>query len=256
LLLNSSSIRFVHLQILRTALVGVGTPIGNGRRAAWCTVYPRTASALPVPKKLLEGGKVLNGMAVKLRNLSEAIASRWISVAKCLAKSALKPLALHGVDFSHWQSDIEEQVEFHLSKEGKGGLYALTPYVGEEQPTFLQIRGRYELLNVVKYLLDQRESDTLTARELQSLMVPEDPAELSRLLDTARDPNSAEIMEFKEVFSEADESIASAYGLSKVQWKYVKGRLAKPPFDVLEPRWPWKAVKMREIQAYDMDRFA
>jgi len=256
LLLNSSPIRFVHLQVLRTALVGVGTPIGNGRRAAWCTVYPRTASALPIPKKLLEDGKELNGIAEKLRHLSDTIARRWIAVAECLAKSQLKPLALHGVDFSHWQSDIEEPVEFRLSKDEKSNLYVLTPYAEEDQPTLLQIRGSYELLNVVKYLLDQRESDALTARELQNLMVPEDPNELSKLLDTARDPNSAEIMEFKKVFSQADDMIASAYGLSKKQWEYVKGRLAKPPFDVLEPRWPWKAVKMRDIQAYDVDRFA
>jgi len=57
-------------------------------------------------------------------------------------------------------------------------------------------------------------------------------------------------------FVEADEIIANAYGLDNAQWKYIQRRLAKPPLDVLEPRWPWKVAAMREIKTYDVDRFA
>jgi len=254
LLLNSSPVRFVHLEALRTALVGVGTSIGSGRRAAWCTVYPRTLQALPIPKKLLEESQALAEKRDLLQQLADSIARRWDTVAECIAESRLKPLALHGIDFSHWQSDIDEEVNFRLSK-NKEGIWELTPYVEEEQPTLLHVRGSYELLNVVRHLLEQQKLESLTAREFQNLMVPEDPAELSDLLDEARYPDSSDIREFKKCFKEADDIIAKAFGLDDVRWTYIQNRLASPPFDVLEPRWPWKAVEMREIQEYVVDRF-
>ena len=69
------------------------------------------------------------------------------------------------------------------------------------------------------------------------------------------DPESAEIMEFRRLLREVDDIMASAYDLNPKQWAYVEVRLSSP-FDVLEPRWPWKAVKMRDIQAYEAARFA
>jgi hypothetical protein len=49
---------------------------------------------------------------------------------------------------------------------------------------------------------------------------------------------------------------AAAIVIANGNWKYVQNRLATPPFDVLQSRWPWKAVEMREIQEYAVDRFA
>jgi len=252
-LFNSSVMRFVHLLTLRVGLVGVGTRVEGGRRVSWCSIYPRTISALPVPHDILQYAESLSSRAKQLRELATAIARRWETVSEQVAKASKKTLALLQVDFANWQSDIEERVEFRLSRENN--VWTLRPFVGN-QPTFLFIQGSHELLNVVKYLLELRGDKTLTARELQYLSIPDNAEIVSRLIDTARDPNSSEIREFKRSFKEADDMIAAAYGLSQAQWKYVQNRLATPPFDVLQSRWPWKAVEMREIQEYASDRFA
>jgi len=126
----------------------------------------------------------------------------------------------------------------------------------EDQQTLLHLEGSYELLNVVRYLLESRDEEGLSARAFQNLAVPTEPESISRLIDIARDPNSSDITEFKRLFKEADDIVAAAYGLNQAQWKYVQNRLATPPFDVLQSRWPWKAVEMREIQEYAVDRFA
>lgn len=253
LLLNSSPMRFVHLLTLRTALVGVGTPVGEGRRAAWCTIYPRTGRAYPVPKGFFMEKQKLAKIEKELSRLAGAIIGRWDAVARNIVKARPKHLALCGVDFSNWGSDIDSEVEYRIT--GSESKRILRPYT-ENQPTFLHIEGSYELLNVVKHLLEQRDVVELQARELQNLPIPEDYQEISRLIDEARDPDSPDIKEFKRLFKEADEMIAQAYGLNKEQWRYVQERLASPPFDVLKPRWPWKSVEARGIQAYDIDRFA
>jgi hypothetical protein len=166
--------------------------------------------------------------------------------------SSVKPFALFKVDFSNWTSDIEDEADYHLTKEQ--GIWTLRPYT-EDQPTFLYAQGGYELLNVVKYLVDRREG-TLTAREFQGLLVPENCPKVSMLIDTARDPDSSDIVEFRKLVKEADDVIGVAYGLNRKQLEYVRERLDTPPFDVLQPRWPWKGVAVREIQEYDIDRFA
>jgi len=253
-LLNSSVLRFVHLVVLRVSLVGVGTPIEGGRRVSWCHTYPRTLASLPVPRDIMNRKEELSIIGAKLRALAGKIARRWETVSEELSKSTKKPLALQGVDFSNWQSDIGEEVDFRLAQQGQ--MWTLKPYTEKDQQTLLSIQGSYELLNVVKYLLEEREEEELSARDFQNLLVPDHPEPISNLLDTARDSNSADIREFKQLFKQADDIIADAYGLSDDQWKYVQTRLAGRPFDVLEPRWAWKSVEMREIQEYDVDRFA
>jgi hypothetical protein len=234
-------------------LVGVGTPIGGGRRAAWCTIYPRTGRAYPVPKSIFEEERTLARTEGALNRLAEGIIRRWDSIASKIAEAKSKHLALYGVDFSHWGSDIDNGVEYRIT--GLEKEKTLRPYT-ENQPTFLHIEGSYELLNVVRHLLEQRDSVELRARELQNMPIPENYQEISKLIDEARNPDSPDINEFKRLFKEADEMIAHAFGLDNAQWKYVQDRLASPPFDRLEPRWPWKSVETRGIQAYAIDRFA
>jgi hypothetical protein len=254
-LINSSVIRFLHLLVLRTALVGVGTPIpGQDRRVSWCTVYPRTISTLPVPKILFDRAKDLTQLTIELRRLADAIATRWERAIATLARSNKKPLALHDLDFANWQSDINDKVDFRLER--SRDKWTLRVYA-DNQSTFQFVEGSYSLLNVVKYLLDnRREEESLTLREFQNLMVPEVPETISDLIDAARDPNHADITEFNLIFKKADEMVSNAYGLDQAQWRYIQARLTNPPFDVLVPRWPWKSVEMREIQEYSTDRFA
>jgi hypothetical protein len=254
-LINSSVIRFLHLLVLRTALVGVGTPVsGRNRRVSWCTVYPRTISTLPVPKILFDKCEDFNQLSVELRRLADAIATRWERALAALARSNKKALALHNLDFANWQSDIQDKMDYHLEK---GHDKWTLRVFDDNQSTFQFVEGSYALLNVVKYLLDNRkEGDSLTLREFQNLMVPEAPEPISDLIDAANDPNHPDIAEFNMIFKKTDEMISTAYGLDSARWRYIQERLTNPPFDVLVPRWPWKSVEMREIQEYSTDRFA
>ena len=252
-LLNSSVLRFICLSILRVGLIGVGTPIEGGRRVSWCHVNPRTISAFPVPQNVLEYTQSLSTLGQQLRSLGTKIARRWDVVAEEMARCRKQPLSLHNVDFSNWQSDLKGKLNFHLAEEGD--VWTLKPYIGD-QLTLFHIEGSYELLHVLKFLLDARKEKDLTIQTFQNLMVPEDPETISRLIDVASDPNSFHIREFKKHFMEADNIIAEAYNLNETQWKYVQNRLATPPFDVLQPRWPWESVEIREIKEYDKDRFA
>jgi type I restriction-modification system DNA methylase subunit len=253
-LLNSSALRFVQLLTMRAGLVGVGTSIGNGRRAAWCHIYPRVLGALPVPRSLLDEPGELSKVSDQLNSLSESIVTRWITVANELEKAPKRAMALFNIDFTNWKLDIEdEEVELRLEKRGE--TWALSPWM-EEQSTFQRIEGDYDLLNVVKYLLDQQSASRLKASTLEELPVPQNVAEVSHLIDKARDERSSDIVEFKETFRRADQIISEAFGLTGAQWTHVQRRLNSPPLDVLQPRWPWKGVAIREIKGYDIDRFA
>ncbi len=53
-LLNSTSIRFVYLLTLRSGLIGIGTPVGDGKTASWGHIYLRVALTFPIPESLLE----------------------------------------------------------------------------------------------------------------------------------------------------------------------------------------------------------
>jgi hypothetical protein len=192
-------------------------------------------------------------LANELNSLARSIARRWIAVGEALEKCSKKPLALFGIDFRYWQSDLNEEASFRLEKDRSSSI--LRAYI-EDQSTLLQIQGNPKLLSVLKYLLESRERKTLSAREFQDLMVPEDFEAVSALIDAARDPDSPDIRQFKECLDEVDRIVSSAYGLDDAQLEYIKNRLSTPPLDVLAPRWPWKFVEMREIQEYATDRFA
>lgn len=142
-LLNSNIIRYTHLLTMRAALVGVGTPIGEGRRAAWCTVYPRVMKHLPVPRSLVENPRKLAEIAARLNDLADEIATQWTRIDTEIEKTSKHALSLFGIDFSNWQADIDSKGELHLAKEG--GVWVLRPF-REEQSTFLHLRGEYDLM--------------------------------------------------------------------------------------------------------------
>ena len=96
---------------------------------------------------------------------------------------------------------------------------------------------------------------TATKGELEQLEVPIDATSLSVLIDQALDEHSPDRRRFLELAAKADEAIMDAFGLGGEQRAYVRERLSTPPFDVMQPRWPWTEVVMRGIQEYPDDRF-
>ena len=252
ILINSSIIRYVHLLTLRTGLVGVGTLVGEGRRTAWCVLYPRVIANFPVPAKLVEEPGELIGIASDLRQLTALIVERWKNVNIAIDRASKKALVLFGISFNYWQGDMPEDAEIRLFQEH--GKCVLRPYVGE-QSTLMYFEGPYELLNVVKYLIETRDG-AITTRELQELQVPEDSSSISVLIDNARNPESPEVKRFRELHLRADEIISLAFGLTKIEFDYIRLRLSTQPLDVLKPRWPWITAERRGIQEYEVDRFA
>ena len=251
LIINSSISRLVHLLSLRTALIGAGTSIGGGRRASWCHLYPRVVSAFPVPAKLVEEPKPLITLAGKLRQSAAEIARRWQTIDKELAAAPKKPISFLNADFSDWQGDLYEGLEYKIEKEGRD--WVLRPY-DKDQVLLMSIRGSYELLRIVKFLIEGRETPP-TVKEVQQLRIPENYEALSELIEHAEDPQSPEIKRFQELYRRADEVIGEGFGLNTRELDYVQKRLSAPPFDVLQPRWPWKAAERRTIQEYATDRF-
>ena len=250
-LVNSSIVRFVHLLTLRAGLVGVGTSIGNGRRASWCVLYPRVLSAFPVPQSLIESPKPLASLADRLRTSAAEIAKRWETINKELVAAPKKSISFLNADFRDWQHDLYEGLDYRLKKDGKE--WELRPY-DEDQALLMSIRGSYELLKVVKFLIESRDTPP-TVKEVQQLAIPENYENLSRLIEHAEDPQSPEIRRFQELHLRADEVIGEGFGLNTRELNYVQKRLSTPPLDVLQSRWPWKAAERRTIQEYATDRF-
>ena len=172
---------------------------------------------------------------------------------KYINAATKKALALFDeLDFNYWQGDTPEDAEMKLIQEN--GKWVLKPFV-ENQPTSIYLEGPRELLNVVQYLLEKRK-DVVTIRDLQELQIPEDPNQVSSLIDNARNPSSPDITEFIELQLKVDRIIAQAFGLTDEEFGYVQNRLSTPPLDVLKPRFPWILAEKRGIQAYENDRFA
>lgn len=251
-LINSSIIRYAHLLTLRAGLVGVGTLVGEGRRAAWCVLYPRVIANFPVPARLVKDPGELLHIASELRRLAALIAERWQNINNAINRAGKKALALFGLSFDHWRGGIPKDAKIRLVHEN--GRFVLRPYA-DEQATLMYLEGPYELLNVVVYLIEVR-GGAITTRELQELPVPEDFNSISVLVDNARNPDSPNIRRFKELHFRADEIIALAFGLTKAEFAYIQRRLSTQPLDVLKPRWPWKTAKRRRIKEYEADRFA
>jgi hypothetical protein len=174
-------------------------------------------------------------------------------VDESIKKSTKRPLSLCNIDFTNWQHDINFRSGFRIQKEDDD--WSLRSFAAD-QSTFQYIVGNYSLLNVVKYILEKRDTALLQVVELQGLQIPDNYQEISKLVDDANNPNSAEISKFKISCLEVDEIIAESYGLNAAQIEYIENRLSSPPLDVLTPRWPWTVAAIRDIQAYDSDRFA
>lgn len=250
-LINSSLIRFVHLLTLRTALIGVGTSVGDGRRASWCHMYPRVVSSFPVPTRLIEEPKPMVAIAIKLRHSATEVAKRWETIDQELAKAPKKSISFLNADFRDWQQDLYKGLDLRIEKEGKD--WVLRPY-DKSQALLMSIRGPYALLKAVKFLIEGMKEPP-TVSKVQQLQIPENYEHLSTLIEHAEDPQSPEIRRFKELYQKADELIADGFGLTQKQFEYIQSRLSSPPLDVLQPRWPWKAAERRTIQEYSVDRF-
>src|SRR6266540_1966957 len=253
ILLNSSPARFVYLLILRSGLIGVGTPVGNGKTAAWSHVYPRCVDALPVPRELVEKPGDLSVIAKEIREVASAIAQRWGTIAATYAAAEKRSLALSPVTWEGWE-DPNVEVEGDASVSKADGAWRLHFYEDDQQK-LSYIGGPYEILNVVSYLLERREEITTAKGELERLEIPVDSRSLSILIDQARDENSPDRRRYRELAAKADEVVMDAFGLNREQRDYVRERLSTPPFDVMQPRWPWAEVSMRGIQEYPDDRF-
>ncbi len=244
-LINSSVTRFVDLLCLRTTLV-------PHQFYARSHHYPRVVASYPVPDGLLEDPSELVGLDRDLRQFAERIVRRSQAVVQAIASASKKALSLFNLDFGRWQGDVEEGAEIRLEQQNGG--WVLRPYV-EKQTTFMQLEGPYELLNVVKHIVEAG-GGVITARELQGLEVPEDVKSISTLIDDARNPESPDIKQFKQLHSKADGIIAQTFGLTEEELYHIHRRLSTPPFDILQPRWPWTPVERRGIREYETDRFA
>jgi len=158
--------------------------------------------------------------------------------------------ALLDVDFSHWNGLPKRERTLTLKRSKSS--WQLTVGVGM-QSTLSYLEGPYDVLNVMRHLLDQDKTGT---PDVQEMLIPEAPSKWSSLIDEARDPDSKVVKQFRDLQDGCDEVIAGAFGLNERDAKAVAERLASPPLDVLKPRWPWTSVEFREIQEYDRDRFA
>jgi len=251
-LFNSSAIRFVYHLILRSGLIGVGTPVGGGKTAAWSHVYPRSLGQVPVPEPLVADSAGLEAYASKMRIHAANIGRRWDEVKDALDRAQKQSLAMAKVTWVGLTEDIciegqpsvrrlPDRSVLHFNEEGQEKLG--------------HIEGTYELLNVVSYIIQQRDG-AYTKQDLENMAVPLDPTPISRLIDNAGDPNSPDIQGFITCMEKADEAIMDGFGLSKSEKAYLRKRISSPPFDVLEPRWPWTGAALRQAQEYGEDRFA
>jgi type I restriction-modification system DNA methylase subunit len=249
-LINSSTARFTYLLTLRAGLVGVGTPVGEGRTASWCCLYPRSIALLPAPEELVKEPERLTGLAKAIRALAEEVGSRWSSVDAQLELGPKRGIALFDVDFSNWIGPTPAGAEVSVTRTGDRARLAL---LADKQLTLSYIEGRYDVLNVVRYLLERQDEP---GQDVRTLELPENVETISAMVDQAKDPDSAPMRRFKELQVECNRVIAEGFGLTVEEQEYITQRLAAPPLDVLQPRWPWTPVEIRDIQEYDSDRFA
>ncbi len=252
LLLNSAVLRFVHHIVLRSGLIGVGTPVGNGKTAAWTALYARTLSAFPVPDRILMKPGKLNGYANELRELARSIASRWDRIDEGIDSAEKQALAVSDVDFAAWSTiEVIEGKPQLTNATGKWRLH----FQESDQQTLGYIEGKYELLNILAYMIEAKGEPT-TKDELEKMLLPRDAGPISDMIDDARNVDSPDVKRFNDLMMKSDDLIMDAFDLTEKEKEYVQVRLTSPPFDVLQPRWPWSAVASREIQEYDEDRFA
>ncbi len=250
-ILNSTLVRFVFATVLRSGLICHGFEPKYGRFISRAHIYPRTLAAMPVPNLPRDHAERLRDITNSLRQVASTIRSRWEAVEQALNAPEKHTLAIAGVDFTTLL-DLET-FDGTLAVTRSGDGWRLNFYE-EGQQILPYLETSYELLNVVSYLLEPSE-ESITKEKLESLMVPTDPKPISQLIDNARDMDSPDIRKFKELIGMVDQVIMAGFGLTEEERTYIHKRLSNYPFEILEPRWPWSRVVLREIQEYEDDRF-
>lgn len=227
--LNSSVVRFIHLLTLRTAIL----------LRKRCTIYPRTLKRLPVPEKMMAQGSELNELAGDLRDLSHRIKNRWDLIDQAIENATKKRLSTFPLDFSTWAGTATGTITL-AEIDGKNSLTLTNE---ESERSFLYLQGPLELLKIIKYLLsgNEDEESKVSSDDLQRLEIPMNYAEIVQMIDNAENPNSPEIMQFKQLVNLADKIIEKAFGLSSLESDYIHKRLADYPLGVFLPRYPWTA---------------
>jgi len=225
--LNSSLIRFIHHVSLRSTVL-------LRRR---CTLYGRTVANLPIPDSLFGYEKQLNAMAEELRMVSSAIKRRWDLVEEAIKNADMKRLLTYPLDFSSWGGTAIGQVVLTKSE----GQDTLTTVDEDSNMSMFFLRGPLPLLKMIAYLMPEGEDVEITAKELQLLEVPSNYEEIVKMIDAADDPNSPDILRFKDLSAEADRVIERSFGLTDDERKYIHRRLSEYPLGLLEPRYPWTA---------------
>ena len=223
--LNSSVMRFIHLLTLRTAIL----------LRKRCTVYPRTLKGLPVPKGIIAKTSELNRLANDLRSLSQRIKNRWDLVDLAIENATKQRLSTFALDFSTWVGTATGILTI-TEIDGKDSL-TLVNEDGER--SLLYLHGPLELLKIAKYLLSENEESEVASDNLQLLEIPTNHIEITQMIENAENPNSSEIVQFKQLIDVADETIEKAFDLSTSERAYIHKRLSEYPLGAFIPRYPW-----------------
>lgn len=226
---NSSAIRFIHLLSLRTAIL----------LRKRCTIYPRTLKGLPVPDEMMSRCSELNTLAENLRGLSQRIKQRWELVDQEIENAPKKRLSTFQLDFSTWTGTATGTITL-TEIDGKSSLTLTNE---ESERSLFYLAGPLELLKTLKYLLSENEDDEteVSSDILQRLEIPTNYQEIATMIDNAENPNSPEILRFKQLTDLADEIIEKAFGLSDSERAYIHKRLSDYPLGAFLPRYPWTA---------------
>ena len=113
---------------------------------------------------------------------------------------------------------------------------------------FLEHEGDPDALRVIKYMMDHPEFD-LTPQP--GAAVPRDYHAIAKAIDAADVSKSPEIVKFNQILEDSEEIIFNAFGLTKSESMYLRGRLEAAPFAAMQPRWPWTPAAIRATRVYE-----
>lgn len=241
---NSALVQFIHHVSLRTTIL-------LRRR---CTLYGRTLESLPVADNLFNHQKELIPLADELRKLSSAIKKRWDLIDQAIQTANKKRLsAFSELDFSTWAGTAIGAVRITKIQNEP----VLTTFDEDDTMSMFFLRGSLQLLEMVAYLLPEDETE-ITQKQIQTLEVPTNYEQIVKMIDDAGNPDSPDILRFKELSKKADEIIEKAFNLTEEERQYAHKRLAEYPLSLLEPRYPWTAgAHHQATRTYDAKkRFA
>jgi len=242
--LNCSVVRYLFGLLLRSALI-------EGNEMIWrSTINVKDLAFLPVPKQIFEKEKELMDLTLRLRELAAKIHKYWDELDNRIQASPKVPLAslavrYHNVDdpsiFSHFTLKIKET----------HGATSLQPYQ-DSQELFPRIEADRDLLIVLKYLIENSRFQLIPTAGAQ---IPRDYKHFSEAIQQGDIERNPYVGEFQSYITEVDRIIEEAFGLAEDERTYIHTRLAKPPFNAMQPRWPWERVNIRETRIYTQDRF-